>query len=55
MSEQQWVRSSLCHLYQRLEEAGHPAIPPKVDRLLRKLDYSWQVHVKKHEASTESM
>jgi Rhodopirellula transposase DDE domain len=51
MSEQKWVRSSLRHLSQRLEEGGHPASPPTVGRLLRKLGYSLQVNVKKHEAS----
>jgi hypothetical protein len=51
MSEQKWVRSSLRHLSQRLEEAGHPASPPTVGRLLRKLGYSLRVNVKKHEAS----
>jgi hypothetical protein len=40
MSEQKWVRSSLRHFSQRLAEAGHPASPPTVGRLLRKLDYS---------------
>jgi len=51
MSEQKWVRSSLRHLSQRLEEAGHPASPPTVGRLLRKRGYSLRVNVKKHEAS----
>lgn len=51
MSEQKWVRSSLRHLSQRLEEAGHAASPPTVGRLLRKLGYSLRVNVKKHEAS----
>ena len=50
-SEQKWVRSSLRHLSQRLKEAGHPASPPTVGRLLRKLGYSLRVNVKKHEAS----
>jgi len=51
MREQKWVRSSLRHLSQRLEEAGHPASPPTVGRLLRKRGYSLRVNVKKHEAS----
>src|SRR5205814_10537719 len=51
MSEQKWVRSSLRHLSQRLEQRGHPASPPTVGRLLRKLGYSSRVNVKKHEAS----
>ena len=48
---QKWVRSSLRHLSQRLEEGGHPASPPTVGRLLRKLGYSLGVNVKKHEGS----
>ena len=51
MSEQKWVRSSLQHLSRRLEEAGHPASPPTVGRLLRKLGYSLRVNAKKREAS----
>ncbi len=51
MSAQKWVRSSLRRLSQRLEEAGHPASPPTVGRLLRKLGYSLRVNVKKQEAS----
>ena len=51
MSEQKWVRSSLRHLSRCLEEAGHPASPPTVGRLLRKLGYSLRVTVKKREAS----
>jgi Rhodopirellula transposase DDE domain len=52
MSEQKWVRSSLRHLSQRLEEGSHPASPPTVGRLLRKLGYSLRVNVKKQEASS---
>ena len=48
---QKWVRSSLRHLAQRLEDVGHPASPPTVGRLLRKLGYSLRVNVKKQEAS----
>jgi hypothetical protein len=51
MSEQKWVRSSLRHLSHRLQQVGHPASPPTVGRLLRKLGYSLRVNVKKHEAS----
>ena len=51
MREQKWVRSSLRHLSQHLKEVGHPASPPTVGRLLRKLGYSLRVNVKKHEAS----
>jgi hypothetical protein len=51
MSEQKWVRSSLRHLSRRLAEAGHPASPPTVGRLLRKLGYSLRVNAKKREAS----
>lgn len=50
MSEQKWVRSSLRHLSRRLKEAGHPASPPTVSRLLRKLGYSLRVNAKKREA-----
>ena len=51
MSEQKWVRSSLRHLSQRLEDLEHLASPPTVGRLLRKLGYSLRVNVKKHEAT----
>lgn len=51
MSEQKWVRSSLRHLSQCLKDAGHPASPPTVGRLLRKLGYCLRVNAKKHEAS----
>lgn len=51
MSEQKWVRSSLRHLSQRLEQMGHLASAPTVSRLLRKLGYSLRVNVKKQEAS----
>lgn len=52
MSEQKWVRSSLRHLAQRLKDAGHPASPSTVGRLVRKLGYSLRVNAKKREAST---
>ncbi len=51
MSEQKWVRSSLRHLSERLKAMGHPASPPTVGRLLRKLGYSLRVNAKKREAS----
>ncbi len=50
MSEQKWVRSSLRHLSGRLEQAGHPASPPTVGRLLRESGYSLRVNAKKREA-----
>jgi hypothetical protein len=50
MSEQKWVRSSLRHLSQRLEQVGHLVSPPTGARLLRKLGYSLRVNVKKQEA-----
>ena len=52
MSAQKWVRSSLRHLSERLKDADHPASPPTVGRLLRKLGYSLRVNAKKREAST---
>lgn len=51
MGEQKWVRSSLRHLSERLKAAGHPASPPTVGRLLRKLGYSLRVNAKKREGS----
>jgi len=51
-SEQKWVRSSLRHLSERLKDAGHPASPPTVARLLRKLGYCLRVNAKKREASS---
>jgi Rhodopirellula transposase DDE domain len=51
MSGQKWVRSSLGSLSARLTEAGHPASPPTVGRLLRSLDYALHVNAKKIEAS----
>ncbi len=46
-SKQKWVRSSLRQLSRRLAHAGHPASPPTVSRLLKKLDYSLKANVKK--------
>jgi hypothetical protein len=51
MSKQKWVRSSLRHLSQRLEEVGHRISPPTVGRILRKLGYALHVNVKRQEAS----
>jgi DDE family transposase len=51
MSEQKWVRSSLRQLSTRLKEAGHPASPPTVGRLLSDLGYALHVNAKKLEAS----
>ena len=46
-SGQKWVRSSLRQLSRRLAQIGHPASPPTVGRLLKKLDYSLKANVKK--------
>jgi hypothetical protein len=46
-SDQKWVRSSLRTLSRSLKELGHAASPPTVGRLLRKLDYSLRVNVKR--------
>ena len=51
MSDQKWVRSSLRQLSRRLVEAGHPASPPTVGRLLDDLGYALHVNAKKLEAS----
>ncbi len=51
MSDQKWVRSSLRQLSSDLKEAGHPASPPTVARLLDKLGYALHVNAKKVEAS----
>jgi len=51
MSEQKWVRSSLRQLSTRLSDAGHPASPPTVGRLLEDLGYALHVNAKKAEAS----
>jgi hypothetical protein len=45
-SDQKWIRSSLRSLSQRLGDAGHPASPPTVGRLLKGLGYSLKVNVK---------
>jgi len=46
--EQKWIRSSLRSLSRRLGDAGHPASPPTVSRLLKALKYSLRANVKKH-------
>jgi len=51
MSDQKWVRSSLRQLSTRLKDAGHPASPPTVGRLLDDLGYALHVNAKKLEAS----
>jgi len=48
----EWIRSSLCTFSVKLEAAGHAVRPATVGRLLRKLDYSQHVTVKKIEASS---
>jgi len=45
-SDQKWVRSSLRQLSRQLGDAGHPASPPTVGRLLRDLGYSLKANVK---------
>ena len=46
-SEQKWVRSSLRKLSRRITQVGHPASPPTISRLLKKLGYSLKANVKK--------
>jgi hypothetical protein len=50
MSEQKWVRASLRHLSRRLGEAGHPASPPTVRRLLDEQGYRLHANTKQLEA-----
>jgi Rhodopirellula transposase DDE domain len=50
MSEQKWVRASLRHLSRRLGEAGHPASPPTVRRLLDAHGYRLHANTKQLEA-----
>jgi hypothetical protein len=50
MSEQKWVRASLRHLSKRLGEAGHPASPPTVRRLLAAWGYRLHANTKQLEA-----
>ncbi len=50
MSDRKWVRSSLRELSRRLGEAGHPASPPTVRRLLDDLGYRLHANTKQVEA-----
>jgi hypothetical protein len=50
MSERQWVRASLRHLSRRLGEAGHPASPSTVRRLLDDQGYRLPANTKQLEA-----
>ena len=50
MSEQKWVRASLRHLSRRLGEAGHPASPPTVRRLLDDQGYRLHANTRQLEA-----
>jgi hypothetical protein len=51
MSEQKWVRASLRSLSRQLGEAGHPASPPTVRRLLHTLGYRLHANTKQLESS----
>jgi hypothetical protein len=50
MSEQKWVRASLRSLSRRLGEAGHPASPPTVRRLLDDQGYRLHANTKQLES-----
>jgi hypothetical protein len=50
MSERKWVRASLRSLSRRLGEAGHPASPPTVRRLLGGQGYRLHANTKQLEA-----
>jgi hypothetical protein len=50
MSERKWVRASLRHLSRRLSEAGHPASPPTVRRLLDDQGYRLHANTKQLES-----
>lgn len=50
MSGQKWVRASLRHLSRHLGEAGHPASPPTVRRLLDDQGYRLHANTKQLEA-----
>jgi hypothetical protein len=52
MSERKWVRASLRSLSRRLGEAGHPASPPTVRRLLDAQGYRLHANTKQLEAGT---
>src|SRR5215212_8690295 len=51
MSEQKWVRASLRGRSRRLGEAGHPASPPTVRRLLDDRGYRLHANTKQLESS----
>ena len=51
MSDQKWVRVSLRHLSRQLGEAGHPASPPTVRRLLDAQGYRLHANTKQLESS----
>jgi hypothetical protein len=51
MTEQKWVRVSLRHLSRQLGEAGHPASPPTVRRLLDDQGYRLHANTKQLESS----
>jgi hypothetical protein len=51
MSEQRWVRASLRSLSRQLGEAGHPASPPTVRRLLDDQGYRLHANTKQLESS----
>ena len=53
MGEQQWPRSSLRVLRNRLAHAGHQASAPTVSRLLKKHDYALRVNAKQKEAGAQ--
>jgi hypothetical protein len=50
MSEQKWVRASLRHLSRQLGQAGHPASPPTVRRLLGDRGYRLHANTKQLES-----
>jgi hypothetical protein len=51
MSDQKWVRVSLRHLSRQLGEAGHPASPPTVRRLLDVQGYRLHANTKQLESN----
>ena len=53
MSEQKWVRISLRELSRELGEAGHPASPPTVRRLLDDLGYGLHANTKQLESRAQ--
>lgn len=50
MSERKWVRASLRHLSRHLGQAGHPASPPTVRRLLDDQGYRLHANTKQLES-----